>query len=405
MVDLDYLVAIGVTPCKRGHTLRKKSGHCVQCSPSNLGYEARYDAAGEVYVAYSTKANLTKIGSVASSIPRRIDQLNSYRYGSVSDWKLHWSYKCDHAGRVESEAHKSLHSFRAEGSYFKNGSEIVCREIFSCSLIEAMKAVTMAAGIEVTPTEQWGLHERIPISPRNALTIAKLARELGVPAGSLLAHLHAAGVDKSSPEQNLSDAEKLRLFDHLRQVHRSAVNVAHSVVSDKSIICKPEIAVPPPAQIRKPLPERYASKTFRAAPLVCGISFPAKPTRMLSNTNVYEGWECRSVARHARTIVAAQTFLTLRELHERLKLDETKGKIAYPFVWWIYVAHPPIQRAIHQDIDGNFFVKLGSKWQLAYSIDHVGTLAGAQGGAGDYDIPKTGYFVIWENEAKAVRHA
>ena len=388
MTDLDYAVAVGVTPCSRaGHTIRKRSGHCVQCSPENLAYEARYNAHAEVYVARSAKDNLTKIG-LASSARQRVHQLNYYRYGGSDDWKLHHKSLCEHAGRVEYEAHKSLNSFRVDGSYFKNGADVLCQEIFSCSLAEAVSAVEKAAGIKTTQVEQRDPEKQSPRSIRNAFTVEKFAMELRLSVELLLTQLRAAGVDKSAAVDVITEQDKARLLDYLSKKHR-AVNV---VMPSQKPLPAPEI-------------ERRASKTAIAVPLLRGATSPTMPVRMLSNAKVYEGRELRHMAKYARNIVEALPSLTLRELHEQLKLDETKGKVTYPFVWWIDVGCPPTQRAIHEDAEGRFFVKLDNKWQLAYSIDHVGALAGAQSGNGYYDIPKTGYFVTWENEDKAARRS
>lgn len=220
MADGGYVVAMGVTPCKRGHSLRKKSGHCVQCSPANLGYEARYNDPGEVYVAHSAKNNLTKIGSTASSVQSRIDQINSDRYGGINDWRFHWSCKCDHAGRVESETHQALHSFRAEGrSYFKSGSEVLCNEIFSCSLTQAVSAVERAVAAKFISVKQRNQQTEISRNSQNALTIAKFASELGVLSAVLLEQLKAAGVSKHQTKDSLTETDKTQLLEYLRGIH------------------------------------------------------------------------------------------------------------------------------------------------------------------------------------------
>ncbi|KNH10038.1 Translation initiation factor 2 [Candidatus Burkholderia brachyanthoides] len=52
--------------------------------------------------------------------------------------------------------------------------------------------------------------------------VAQFAAELKMPAGVLLEQLQAAGVQKASANDNLSETDKARLLDHLRKSHGSA---------------------------------------------------------------------------------------------------------------------------------------------------------------------------------------
>ena len=49
--------------------------------------------------------------------------------------------------------------------------------------------------------------------------VAQFAAELKMPAGVLLEQLRAAGVDKKSTDDSLSEADKARLLEHLRRAH------------------------------------------------------------------------------------------------------------------------------------------------------------------------------------------
>ena len=53
-------------------------------------------------------------------------------------------------------------------------------------------------------------------------TVAQFAAELSKPAGTLLEQLQAAGVKKSSVDDSLSETDKERLLDHLRNAHGTA---------------------------------------------------------------------------------------------------------------------------------------------------------------------------------------
>lgn len=149
---------------------------------------------------------------------------------------------------------------------------------------------------------------------------------------------------------------------------------------------------------------RVASKYKLSAPWVRGSVAPTQPTRMLSNVTVYDGWECTSNARLARGIVEVEPQLTLRDLQARMLKEVELGNTSYPYVWWIY-EQTCRTRAIHEDSDGRPFVKLHNKWHLAYPIDAIAGLVGAQGVL-DYErVPKTGFFILWENEDIARNHS
>ena len=53
-------------------------------------------------------------------------------------------------------------------------------------------------------------------------TVAQFAAELQRPASTLIEQLQAAGMPKQSPEDALTDADKERLLEHLRQSHGTA---------------------------------------------------------------------------------------------------------------------------------------------------------------------------------------
>ena len=101
MLEKGYSVAIGVSPCTRKkHTLRSKSGHCLQCDSKGLVYANRHHISGVVYLAESKCEKLIKIG-IADYPHERIKQLNYLEYAGVSDWTVTHYMKCDSVGRVE----------------------------------------------------------------------------------------------------------------------------------------------------------------------------------------------------------------------------------------------------------------------------------------------------------------
>ena len=144
MRELEMIVAVGVSPCKKGgHTLRTPAGHCAQCNTHALAFLRRHYEAGEVYVAVSTQTGLVKIGT-GKNAHARMNTLNSFGYGGATDWNIHCHHACNKAGRVEFLAQSTLNAHRASRTYIKTGNTVDCQELFNCSASAAAAAVEAA---------------------------------------------------------------------------------------------------------------------------------------------------------------------------------------------------------------------------------------------------------------------
>jgi len=148
---------------------------------------------------------------------------------------------------------------------------------------------------------------------------------------------------------------------------------------------------------------RRGSRFKKAVPWVEGVVAPAMPTKMMSNVTVLESWLNPLNMEFAKKIIQNDKAVTLRELAERMLMMVEEGKTEYPYVWWVW-PHSSKKRAIHEDSNGITFVKLDNKWQMIFSIQAVGVLAGAQGRDSYEDLPPNAYFVSWENEEIARQH-
>lgn len=140
----DFLLAYGVTPCRRGaHTLRTRHGHCVQCDTKHIAYIRRYSEPGYVYLAYAKSKNLVKVG--ASIDPNvRESHLNCYAYGGASDWVVIETFYTKDYAKHEHLAHQHLTAHRTTGKYFDRGGWIECNELYTCSVAEATNAIVAA---------------------------------------------------------------------------------------------------------------------------------------------------------------------------------------------------------------------------------------------------------------------
>ncbi len=106
MKEQGKLVAYGVTPCgAKGHTLRTRKGHCVQCNTANLDYLKRMSKIADVYVAWSHKKRIAKVGLSVDAY-QRLSTLNEFKYGGIEDWQMKLIYTCENAGQIETATHQ-----------------------------------------------------------------------------------------------------------------------------------------------------------------------------------------------------------------------------------------------------------------------------------------------------------
>lgn len=146
MDEEEKLFVINASQCFRcGPSIKTKAGHCIECRPANVAYIKRHYSAAWVYIAGSRKGGFLKLGS--SSLPQtRLSLLNQRGYGKVADWRLLSYIKCENAGHIEFEMHRDLASYAVSRSYWREGNEVQCREIFSCPFTLARDALRRALG-------------------------------------------------------------------------------------------------------------------------------------------------------------------------------------------------------------------------------------------------------------------
>ncbi len=154
MKDLDMWLAFGGTPCeKAGHQLRNKKNACVQCRTAEIGFRSRFYMDGYVYILHSSNLNAIKVG-MASDPQERIAQLNSYRYGGASNWRQVFEVKCELANQVEFRVHKILSPYQYGATYYKDGEDKECRELFRCGEELAKAAVHHAISMMGAKTDE-----------------------------------------------------------------------------------------------------------------------------------------------------------------------------------------------------------------------------------------------------------
>lgn len=125
--------ALGATSCgaNEDHEFIDRYDHCLQCRPSNIAYLRRFDDKGYVYVAGSMELKCHKIGC-SHNPRRRIERLNTDKYGGTNDWEWVAHFETKKMGRQEDDLHKKLSRFKIVKEYQKGDGIIKSRELFRC---------------------------------------------------------------------------------------------------------------------------------------------------------------------------------------------------------------------------------------------------------------------------------
>lgn len=142
MKDAGYRFAYGVSPCKAsGHTLRTRSWHCLHCNPASYAFQERHFNKGYVYVAFSNRLNLIKIGT-CSNIKSRNKSLRSQNYGGTNDWQISlYTFFEEDAGKIEALVQSELKPYFVSKNYLRDGFKKISYEIFNYGVEAAWKIV------------------------------------------------------------------------------------------------------------------------------------------------------------------------------------------------------------------------------------------------------------------------
>jgi hypothetical protein len=126
-------------PCYKGHRLRDRKGHCIQCQTSHIAFIRRASATGFVYIAVSRKSKLYKIGSTIDYKQRK-KALQREAYAGSDDWVMICVCRVKNSGKVEFEIHKKLVEFKVGATYKNAGKEISATEVIKTNLTNVWQA-------------------------------------------------------------------------------------------------------------------------------------------------------------------------------------------------------------------------------------------------------------------------
>lgn len=152
--ETNKVIVLG-KPCRAaGHRLRTRSGHCVQCDTSKLGFQNRYNSPGYVYVARSSTSGLVKIGT-AQNIKIREQKLRYEQHAQADDWRILYAVKVKTGAKIEHKIFSTLARYRTSRSYVKEGKINEANELFKCSVATAIETLRSLISPSDTLGEPW----------------------------------------------------------------------------------------------------------------------------------------------------------------------------------------------------------------------------------------------------------
>jgi len=125
-----------------GHTLKARSGHCIQCNTARIKFMLDHIACGAVYIAGSIAGQMIKIG-FTENIESRRKKLNTTKYGSQSDWEILYYATCINGGYTERLIQSALSRYAVIEAYHHDGHTQKANELFKCSYQKAKEALVL----------------------------------------------------------------------------------------------------------------------------------------------------------------------------------------------------------------------------------------------------------------------
>ena len=140
MKRANKLIAYNTIPCKNGHTMRTRSGHCPQCNTAYLRFIQRSNEGGFVYIAISQRGKLCKVG-FTHAIEVREESLNRTYYANFDDWVIRFAIKSECAGKIEELVKMKLHPHSYQLEYFHDGKMQIATELLNCDFKKAKSII------------------------------------------------------------------------------------------------------------------------------------------------------------------------------------------------------------------------------------------------------------------------
>ena len=138
------LVAYGVPPCPKGHTLKNKQANCLQCNPQAIASIKRQATAGDVYIAVSPSQLLAKISVIADA--SSIEQtLNQQAHAGITDWQIAMIAHTPSIGQVENHLQHRLAEYQVAKKLSEHQKVTKASAIYAVDVHEALEILNELA--------------------------------------------------------------------------------------------------------------------------------------------------------------------------------------------------------------------------------------------------------------------
>jgi|SRR5690606_15732182 len=155
MKENEIFFVYNTTPCKNGHNIRSRSGHCIVCDVTRIAFVKRSFKNGHLYLFGSKSKQFIKLGMTTENIEDRLQKLNSRGVGGVNDWVVLLSFKVDNTNLHEFNLHKILSPYQVKKSYYQ---ETESKEIFRCSyskILEKINSYQLENNLKIKEYKEW----------------------------------------------------------------------------------------------------------------------------------------------------------------------------------------------------------------------------------------------------------
>ncbi len=144
--ELDKWVFIGGTPCNNeGHTMRLKSGHCLECETSSPAFLLRRLKHKNVFIAGTKSGKILKLGTSKNYL-QNIDTLNLYNYAGFKDWEPIIAFELDDTVQCQYKVERKIRRYFFSKLVQQNGREFHCVDLIKCKYTRVKTALSESLG-------------------------------------------------------------------------------------------------------------------------------------------------------------------------------------------------------------------------------------------------------------------
>ncbi|MFW2178468.1 MULTISPECIES: hypothetical protein [unclassified Moraxella] len=144
MKENGTLVAYGVPPCEKGHTLRNKQANCIQCNPHAVASLKRQATGGQLYIATAPTEQLLKISTTDDptiTADTLTQQLNDQQHANINDWQVVYLAEVASIGETENQLQQHFAQHQVKRKLTAHSKAVKASEIYDMDIEDIMDLV------------------------------------------------------------------------------------------------------------------------------------------------------------------------------------------------------------------------------------------------------------------------